>query len=210
MVEAIEEGLVKGYLHSPGDAVQSALVLAHGAGSDGNSRLLIALAEAFTQAHTAVLRIHLPFRQDGRKGPPNPSTAVRDRAGIREAADLLKRRGIERVCIGGHSYGGRQATMLAAESPQVASALLLLSYPLHPPRKPEQLRTAHFPALTTPCLFVHGTKDPFGTPEELRSALPQSAELVLLEGGGHELKPALKKPQLVVDAFVSYCSRVGG
>ena len=66
------------------------------------------------------------------------------------------------VVLGGHSYGGRQATMLAAEEPGVAEALLLLSYPLHPPNKPAQLRTAHFPQLRTPALFVSGTKDPFG------------------------------------------------
>ncbi len=71
------------------------------------------------------------------------------------------------VILGGHSYGGRQSTMLAAEEPGLVEALLLLSYPLHPPGKPAQPRTAHFPALRTPALFVHGTKDPFGTIEEL-------------------------------------------
>ena len=76
-----------------------------------------------------------------------------------------------RVFLGGHSYGGRQASMLAASDPAVTPALLLLSYPLHPPRRPEQLRTAHFPDLRTPALFVHGVRDPFGSREEMEAAL---------------------------------------
>ncbi|HTR66165.1 MAG TPA: alpha/beta family hydrolase, partial [Terriglobales bacterium] len=92
--------------------------------------------------------------------------------------------------LGGHSYGGRQATMLCAEAPELADGLLLLSYPLHPPRKPEQLRTQHFPALRTPALFVHGTRDPFGSIEEMQSALklvPGRTVLVRVEGAGHDL-----------------------
>ena len=75
------------------------------------------------------------------------------------------------VFLGGHSYGGRQSTMLAAEDPTLVAGLLLLSYPLHPPKRPTQLRTAHFPQLQTPALFVSGSKDEFGTPAELTAAL---------------------------------------
>jgi predicted alpha/beta-hydrolase family hydrolase len=78
---------------------------------------------------------------------------------------------VEHVTLGGHSYGGRQASLLAAEAPNLVEALLLLSYPLHPPKKPGQWRTAHFPKLQTPALFVSGTKDEFGTVDELRSAI---------------------------------------
>jgi hypothetical protein len=94
------------------------------------------------------------------------------------------------VYLGGHSYGGRQASILASESPDVAAALLLLSYPLHPPRKPEELRTGHFHKLQTPALFVHGTADPFGTPDEMRAALgliPAAKDLALVGGAGHDL-----------------------
>jgi predicted alpha/beta-hydrolase family hydrolase len=83
--------------------------------------------------------------------------------------------------------------MLAASDPSVADALLLLSYPLHPPRKPEDLRTAHFPQLQTPALFVHGTRDPFGSPDELRSAahlIPARNEFLFIERAGHDLKLA--------------------
>ena len=99
----------------------------------------------------------------------------------------------ELVILGGHSYGGRQATLLAAEAPTVADTLLLLSYPLHPPRKPEQLRTQHFPQLQTPALFIHGTRDPFGSIEEMTSALtaiPARHHLVAIEKAGHELGTA--------------------
>ena len=90
------------------------------------------------------------------------------------------------------------ASMLAAEDAACADGLLLMSYPLHPPRKPEQLRTAHFPALKTPCLFVHGTRDPFGSPEEMRAAIPSHAQLMLIEKAGHELKPVIADASEVV------------
>jgi uncharacterized protein len=80
--------------------------------------------------------------------------------------------------------------MLAAEEPGLVDGLLLLSYPLHPPNKPEQLRTGHFPSVQTPAVFVHGTKDPFGTIAEMRSALgliPAKTDLVVIEGAGHDL-----------------------
>lgn len=92
--------------------------------------------------------------------------------------------------LGGHSYGGRQASMLAAEDPNLADGLLLLSYPLHPPGKPAQLRTAHFSKLHTPAVFVHGSRDPFGSLEEMQAALrliPAPAELLATEGTGHDL-----------------------
>ncbi|MBV9081633.1 MAG: dienelactone hydrolase family protein [Acidobacteriaceae bacterium] len=96
-----------------------------------------------------------------------------------------------RIFLGGHSYGGRQASILAAEGgPAVVNALLLLSYPLHPPKKPEDVRTQHFPDLRTPCLFVHGTHDAFGTTEELEEAMqliPAATDLVTIPGVGHEL-----------------------
>jgi predicted alpha/beta-hydrolase family hydrolase len=92
--------------------------------------------------------------------------------------------------MGGHSYGGRQASILAAEELGLVDGLLLLSYPLHPPRKPEQLRTAHFPKLQTPALFVHGSRDPFGSLDEMKQALkliPASTCLIEVDGAGHDL-----------------------
>ena len=95
-----------------------------------------------------------------------------------------------RIYLGGHSYGGRQSSMLCAEEPDLVAGLLLLSYPLHPPRKPEQQRTQHLPDLRTPTLFVQGTRDPFASIAELQQALkmiPAKTKLLPVEGAGHDL-----------------------
>ena len=95
-----------------------------------------------------------------------------------------------RVFAGGHSYGGRQTTILAASQADLVSGLLLLSYPLHPPLKPDQMRTAHFPDLRTPALFVHGSRDGFGSLEEMQEALkliPAATGFLPITGSGHEL-----------------------
>src|SRR5262249_7855010 len=92
--------------------------------------------------------------------------------------------------LAGISYGGRQASMLAAADPASTAGLLLLSYPLHPPGRAREQRTQHFPGLRAPALFVHGTRDPFGTIAELRGALdliPAATSLVEVAGAGHNL-----------------------
>jgi len=108
------------------------------------------------------------------------------------------------MLLGGHSYGGRQASMLAAEETSVANALLLLSYPLHPPTRPDQPRTAHFPSLATPALFVHGSRDPFGTLEEVdraRALIPARTAMIAVDGAGHDLfhvrRPGARGAELV-------------
>jgi uncharacterized protein len=181
---------VRGLLHRPAKPNGNGLVLTHGAGSNCQAPLLIALAETFAAAGFTVLRCDLPYRQDRSFGPPGPGDAKRDRAGLRNALAALKNQATGRLFLGGHSYGGRQASMLCAEIPEEASGLLLLSYPLHPPRKPEQLRTQHFFHLQTPALFVQGTRDPFGSIAEIEQALkliPAKTKLMPVEGVGHDL-----------------------
>jgi predicted alpha/beta-hydrolase family hydrolase len=181
---------VRGFLHPPAIPGSDALVLTHGAGSDCHAPLLLALAGAWAAAGCSVLRCDLPFRQERRAGPMSEPSKERDRAGLRNAIAVMKKRVGGRVFLGGHSYGGRQASMLCAAEPDTASALLLLSYPLHPPRRPEKLRTEHLPNLRTPSLFVHGTRDPFGSIAELENALrliPGKMELIRVEGAGHDL-----------------------
>ena len=137
-----------------------------------------------------VLRCDLPFRQRRPIGPPFPAQAKEDREGLRLAVEAVRHLVSGSVHLGGHSYGGRQASMLAAELPDLADRLLLLSYPLHPPKKPDQLRTAHFRDLHNSCVFVHGTKDPFGTVAEMNSALaliPARTTLLSLKDAGHDL-----------------------
>jgi len=164
---------------------------------------MVALANSFAQTGLAALRIDLPFRQ-GRTGPPNPAIAARDREGLRAAAEFLRRRS-PLVFLAGHSYGGRQASMLSADDSGVCAALLLLSYPLHPPKNPANARTGHFDKIRSPCLFIHGTRDPFGTPDELDAAvrlIPGPASIHLLKGAGHELKPVVSAPGDVVELFL--------
>jgi hypothetical protein len=166
------------------------LLLTHGAGSNRNAALLVALQNAFSEHEVEVIRYDLPFRQERPHGPPRPGDAARDREGLLDQILKLREKQPDRVWLGGHSYGGRQASMLAAEMPGLADRLLLLSYPLHPPGKPRQLRTAHFPKLQTPAFFVHGSKDPFSTFEELNSAIaliPAPVQVLEIEGAGHDL-----------------------
>ena len=184
---------VVGFLHTPETPSGDGLVLTHGAGGNAQAPLLRAVAEAFSEAGFTVLRCNLPFRQARSFGPPGPADAARDRAGLKNAVAALRKTmseeamgapplagvarsgdfrdkgqtGPGKLFLGGHSYGGRQSSMLCAQEPGLAAGLLLLSYPLHPPRRPEQQRTQHLPDLRTPALFVHGTRDPFGTIEEL-------------------------------------------
>jgi uncharacterized protein len=181
---------VRGYLHTPETPNKNALVLTHGAGSNAQAPLLIAVADAFCAAGFTVLCCDLPYRQSRSYGPPGPGDAARDRAGLKNAIAAMRKITTGGIFLGGHSYGGRQASMLCAEGPDLVEGLLLLSYPLHPPRKPEQQRTQHLPDLRTPALFVHGTRDPFGTIAELEQALkmiPGKTKLLVVEGGGHDL-----------------------
>jgi uncharacterized protein len=182
---------VRGFLHCSDGTARGGLVLTHGAGGNCNAPLLNAGAAAFSAVGVATLRINLPFRQRRPKGPPSPSGAAADRAGLRQAVIALRNRVPGKIALGGQSYGGRQATMVAAEEPGLVDALLLFSYPLHPPGKPERLRTEHFPRLGVPALFVHGTADPFGSIAELRQAIaliPAPTQLMPIEGAGHDLK----------------------
>lgn len=199
---------IRGFLHTPGTSSADALVLTHSAGGNAQAPLLRALAHTFASAGFTVLRCNLPFRQAKSFGPPGPGDAARDRAGLKNAIAAVKR--IVRLpasfsgvgnpdppteenghtFLAGHSYGGRQSSVLCAEEPNLVSGLILLSYPLHPPRRPEQQRTQHLPDLRTPTLFVHGTRDPFGSILELERAIkmiPAKAKLLAVEGAGHDL-----------------------
>jgi predicted alpha/beta-hydrolase family hydrolase len=198
LMTVFQEGSVRGFLHHPEVPGNSGLVLTHGAGGNCKAPLLVAIADAFCAAGYSVLRCDMAFRQRKPFGPPSPATSGDDRASLRAAIAAMRNLVGGPVILGGHSYGGRQSTMLAAEeagleAPGLIEALFLLSYPLHPPGKPAQLRTAHFPALRTPALFVHGTKDPFGTIDEMTDALkmiPARTELMTLPGAGHDLNRA--------------------
>ncbi|MGA8763560.1 MAG: alpha/beta fold hydrolase [Candidatus Sulfotelmatobacter sp.] len=183
---------VRGLVHHPahGNDNGNGLVLTHGAGGNCNAPLLVALAETFTGAGFTVLRCDLPYRQDRPYGPPRPGDSKRDRAGLKNAVAALRYLAAARVFLGGHSYGGRQSSMLCADEPGLVAGLVLTSYPLHPPGKAEQFRTQHLPNLRTPTLFVQGTRDPFGSIAEIEQALkliPAKTELLVVDSAGHDL-----------------------
>jgi uncharacterized protein len=195
--EPFNSPIIRGVVHTPDQIGGDAIVLTHGAGSNCDSPFLVRLARAFASNGHLVIRYDLPFRIAGK--PPGPSSGARDREGVLAATAKARDLVSGRIIAGGHSYGGRQTSMLAAENPGAADGLLLLSYPLHPPKRPDQKRTAHLPDLRTPTLFVHGTKDPFGSIEELREAIaliPAHTDVLPIEGAAHDLKRA---PDLATD-----------
>ena len=207
---SVGEVAVRGFLHRPAAPSADSLILTHGAGANCESPLLIALANSFCASGLAVLRCDLPFRQARPHGPPPRGSAERDQAGLRAAIDVMKSRFAARIFLGGHSYGGRQASMLAAAQPGLVEQLLLLSYPLHPPKRPDELRTKHFPQLQTPALFVHGVRDGFGSIAEMEAALkliPARSQLLPVPSAGHELMTKQNReelPELLVEAFKSF------
>lgn len=167
-----------------------ALLLFPGAGSSANHPSLVAIEEAV--APIPVTRADFPYRREGRRAPdraPRLLACVVEEAGL-----LAERSGVapERIVLGGRSMGGRMCSMAVADG-LPAAGLVLISYPLHPPGKPDRLRIEHFPRLTVPCLFVSGTRDAFGTPKEREShtaAIPGPVTHRWIDGGRHDLKGA--------------------
>ncbi len=181
---------VRGFLHLPHKKAQDGLILTHGAGGNSRGPLLAKLAEAFSGHGLLVLRCDLPFRQVRSFGPPRPGDAARDRQGLKNAAVAARKLVSGKIILGGQSYGGRQASMLCADELDSADGLLLLSYPLHAPGKSDRLRTQHLPQLDIPVLVVQGTKDPFGSIDEIQAALtliPGRTKLLRVDDAGHDL-----------------------
>jgi uncharacterized protein len=204
VVFAFDRPAIKGFVHRPADADGRGMVLTHGAGGNCTAPLLVAAADALAGVGLTVLRCDLPFRQRRAKGPPSPATAAADRAGLEMAIDAVRAVAPGPTLLGGQSYGARQASLLAAEKPGLAAGLLLLSYPLHTPGKRDRPRTEHFPRLDTPSVLVHGTADPFGTIDEIRSALTlisAATTLIPIERAGHDLKRGRFDWAPIVDAI---------
>jgi predicted alpha/beta-hydrolase family hydrolase len=187
----------------PRPASAGALLLTPGAGSDRNHASLVAIEAAV--APMPVERVDFPYRRAGRKAPDRADKLIA--CVVEEAGALVERTGIapDALALGGRSMGGRMCSMAVAEG-LPAAALVLVSYPLHPPGKPEQLRTAHFPQLDLPCLFVSGDRDAFGTPDELTTAtkaIPGPVTHVWIEGGRHDLKGADARVAEVVASWLA-------
>jgi uncharacterized protein len=165
------------------------LLLAPGASADRTQSALVRIDEAVTGLGATVSRMDFPYRLAGRRAPDREPVLV---AAVQAAAAELAAEGVRpgRVVLGGRSMGGRMCSIAVADG-LPALGLVLVSYPLHPPGRPDRLRTAHLPRLNVPCLFVSGTRDAFGAPAELEEAavvIPGPVTHVWLDGKDHSLR----------------------
>lgn len=176
------------------------LVLAHGAGAGQSHRFMVSFAEALAARGVDVMTFDFLYVAAGRRAPDrNDKLEACWRAALDEARTIWSGRV---PFIGGKSMGGRIASQLAAAGVG-ALGLVLLGYPLHPPKQPEKLRTAHLSRLTLPTLVLQGRRDEFGTPEELRAHFPPSAEIMALAGGHSFDEKAWPEAQARVADFIS-------
>jgi predicted alpha/beta-hydrolase family hydrolase len=200
---------IAGVAHQPDGAALGVVVLTHGAGGDRESPLLQQVCDEWARRGWLAVRYNLPYRRRRPKGPPSGSAAA-DRAGIVEAITVCRGLSGGPLIAGGHSYGGRQASMVVASGDAPVDVLTLFSYPVHPPGKPERPRTEHLPDIRVPTVFTHGTSDPFGTPREVRNAAAMIAaptQVVEIAGARHDLRSrTLDVPALAVEAALRLIS----
>ncbi|OSC32458.1 alpha/beta hydrolase [Mycobacterium vulneris] len=205
---------IAGIAHEPvGDhkrGPKGIVVLTHGAGGNRDSVLLQQVCDEWAQRGWLAVRYNLPYRRRRPSGPPSGSAGT-DRAGIVEAITLCRGLADGPLIAGGHSYGGRQTSMVVAAGEAAVDVLTLFSYPVHPPGKPERARTEHLPDITVPTVFTHGTSDPFGTPDELRAAaalITGTTAVVEIASARHDLRSkTLNVPALAVDAALQLLGR---
>jgi predicted alpha/beta-hydrolase family hydrolase len=180
-----------------------AVLLAPGASAGRDQPALVAIEHALEP--WPVERMDFPYRKAGRRTPDREPVLVD--AVRAEAAGLAERSGVppERLVLGGRSMGGRMCSIAVAQG-LPALALVLISYPLHPPGRPDRIRTGHFPQLSVPCLFVSGTRDTFGSPDELQeatAAIPGPVTHAWIDGGDHGLRGKDRPVTEAVSAFVA-------
>ncbi len=177
------KGSVSAIRRQPGQqSVGTLLIYAPGAGTGLRDPFGALLCRELNERGLASIRFQFPYKEAGRSAPDAPAVLE---ATWRAVVEAVRAPGV-RVVIGGRSMGGRIASQVVAQGLAV-DALLLFAYPLHPPGQPERLRDAHLPAIAAPTLFCSGTRDAFGTPEELRAAAAKvpRALVHLLEGADH-------------------------
>lgn len=202
---------IAGIAHEPDGTPTGVVLLTHGAGGNRDAPLIIRICDEWARHGWLAIRYNLPYRRRRPKGPPSNSAAS-DQQGIVEAIELAHTLTDGPVIAGGHSYGGRMTSMVAAQGADLA-ALTLFSYPLHPPGKPERARTEHLGQIKVPTVFTHGTADPFGSIDELTAAaqlIPAPTELIEITGARHDLgSKTLDVPALAVAAALVFVARTG-
>jgi predicted alpha/beta-hydrolase family hydrolase len=180
---------IAGIAHEPDGTPAGVVVLTHGAGGNRDSPLLERLCDEWSRRGWLAVRYNLPYRRRRPKGPPSGSAAT-DRAGIVEAITVCRELAPGPLIVGGHSYGGRQTSMVVAAKEAHVDVLTLFSYPVHPPGKPERARTEHLPGIGVPTVFTHGSSDPFGTLDEVGDAaalISAPTQIVEIAGARHDL-----------------------
>jgi predicted alpha/beta-hydrolase family hydrolase len=183
-------GLVTAIRYGAAEPRAGELVLAHGAGADQLHAFMVRAADGLAKRGVETTTFNFPYTEAGRRAP---DPAPKLEACFRDAVRAVRARGAgERpLFLGGKSMGGRMASHLAAQGEPNLAGLVFLGYPLHPPGKPQQLRKEHLPRIAAPMLFVQGTRDPFGTPDELApilAGLPAKVVVFPVEQGGHSFE----------------------
>jgi len=174
-----------------------ALILAHGAGAGQRSAFIIAFARGLAALGIDVVTFDFPYMAAGRRIPDRAGALEAHYRGVIEGARAELAAARHHLFIGGKSMGGRIATQVAADPDLPVAGLVLLGYPLHPPGRPQQLRAAHLPSIRRPMLFVQGSRDTFGTPDELTpvlGGLTPPPVLHVVDGGDHSLKMSRRDP----------------
>jgi uncharacterized protein len=189
---------------APEPAAPFTLVLGHGAGAPQTSDFMVAFAQALAARGFPTVTFNFPYMEEGRRLPDrSPVLEAAFRAviaAVRGRADA----GGGRLVIGGKSLGGRMASHVAAAGLEELAGLVFLGYPLHPPGQPERLRAAHLARIRAPMLFVQGTRDAFGTPDELApllAPLGPAARVHVVEGGDHSFAVPKRGPVSQADVF---------
>jgi predicted alpha/beta-hydrolase family hydrolase len=185
----VGESLTHGILYPADDPKKILLILAHGAGAPQSHPFMVDYATALAQRGIDLATFNFLYSDGKRRGIDRPEAlSACFRAAIAEITSHAKFPG-RALAIGGKSMGGRYATIVASDGVEALRGVVCLGYPLHPPDKPKQLRTSHFPKLRVPLLFVQGTRDPFGSPDELRPYLAKlEATIHVVDGGDHSFK----------------------
>jgi len=188
-----EQVMAIAYPAAPGKPAGVRLILAHGAGAGQASSFMVRFATALAARGIDAITFNFLYTEQGRRVPDrNDKLEACYRKVIDACRDgVLGGRPPAKLAIGGKSMGGRIASQVAAADGGGLAGLVLLGYPLHPPGQPEKLRTKHLPGITTPMLFVQGSRDTFGTPAELQPHIGQlkaPVELYVVDGGDHSFK----------------------
>jgi predicted alpha/beta-hydrolase family hydrolase len=213
-VEVPSADRVTALLYRAAEPAGITLILGHGAGAGQNSSFMVMAANELARRGIDAITFNFLYTEHRRRMPDrNDRLEACYGAVIETFADKVIHRthGRNALAIGGKSMGGRIASQVAAKTPLDLAGLVYFGYPLHPPGKPDQLRAQHLPAIRAPMLFVQGSHDAFGTPDELRPILAKlgpSAELFVIEGGDHSFKVPKKAGIPQQDVYKAILDRV--